>query len=94
MIGAMLRWTWRIVVGLITVGLAYTTFFMMYPYLDDRLPLFIVIVILYFWIAYVGIPLLIRLWHLALRPHHLPDYATSGDGWPSDPINIAIVCKS
>lgn len=94
MIGTLLRWGWRVVVGVIASGLAWATFFLAYPYLDDHLPFLIVLVILYIWIAYVGIPFLVRLWHIVLRPRHLPLYVTSGDGWASDPVNLACVCKS
>lgn len=94
MIGAFLRWAWRLLVGLVAAALAYVTFFLMYPYLDARLPWLVVIIILYIWVAYVGIPFLVRLWHLVLRPHHLPLYVTSGDGWSSDPVNVAVVCRS
>jgi hypothetical protein len=94
MIGTLLRWGWRLVVGIVAIGLAWATFFLMYPYLDDHLPLLIVLGILYIWIAYVGIPFLVRLWHIVLRPNHLPQYVTSGDGWSSDPVNIVVVCRS
>jgi len=93
MIGTLLRWGWRLLIGLVALGLAWVTFFLMYPYLDDHLPLFIVLVILYIWTAYAGIPLLVRLWHIVLRPNHLPHYVTSGDGWSSDPVNLAVVCR-
>lgn len=93
MIGVLLRWGWRLLVGVITAVLAWVTFFLMFPYLDDHLPLFIVILLLYIWIAYVGIPLLVRLWHIVLRPSHLPHYVTSGDGWSSDPVNLAVICR-
>jgi hypothetical protein len=93
MIGTLLRWGWRLVVGFVAAGLAWATFFLMYPYLDDHLPLLIVLGILYIWIAYVGIPFLVRLWQIVLRPRHLPQYVTSGDGWSSDPVNIAVVCR-
>lgn len=94
MIGTFLRWLWRLAVGAVAVGLAWVTFFLAYPYLDAHLPLLFVLAILYVWIAYVGIPLLVRLWHVVLRPRHLPLYVTSGDGWSSDPVNLAIVCRS
>lgn len=93
MIGTLLRWGWRLLVGVTAAGLAWVTFFLMFPYLDDHLPLFIVLAILYIWTAYVGIPLLVRLWHIVLRPNHLPHYVTSGDGWSSDPVNLAVVCR-
>lgn len=93
MFGTVLRFAWRAIVGVVAAGLAYATFFLMYPYLDDRLPLLIVLIIIYVWVAYVGIPLLVRLWQLAIRPNHLPLYVTSGDGWSSDPVNLAVVCR-
>lgn len=94
MIGAFFRWLWRIAVGIIAISLAWVTFFLVYPYLDARLPLLLVLMILYIWTAYVGIPLLVRLWQVVIRPRHLPLYVTSGDGWSSDPVNLAVVCRS
>jgi hypothetical protein len=94
MIGTMLRLLWRVFVGIVAISLAYGTVFLFYPYLDNHLPLLFNFIILYVFVAYIGIPLLVRLWHLVLRPHHLPLYAVSADGWSSDPVNIAVVCKS
>lgn len=92
--GTFLRLLWRIFVGAIAAVLAYETVFLFYPYLDNYLPLLINLIIIYVFVAYFGIPFLIRLWHLVLRPRHLPLYVTSADGWSSDPVNIAVVCKS
>ena len=94
MIGTVLRLWWRVFVGFIAIALAYGTFFLFYPYLDNHLPLLINLIIIYVAIAYIGIPFLVRLWHLVLRPRHLPLYAVSADGWSSDPVNIAIVCRN
>ena len=94
MIGVMLRLLWRVFVGVVAVGLAYGTVFSFYPYLDNHLPLLINLIIIYIVVAYIGIPLIVRLWHLVLRPRHLPLYAVSADGWSSDPVNIAIVCRN
>lgn len=93
MIGILLRLAWRIFVGIVAIALAYETVFLFYPYLRHRLPFIVVVILLYLVIAYFGIPFLVRLWHLVLRPRHLPLYVTSADGWSSDPVNIAIVCK-
>ncbi len=94
MIGTLLRILWRVFVGILAIGFAYSTFFLLYPYLGYRLPLLINLIILYILLAYFIIPLLLRLWHLVYRNHHLPLYATSADGWSSDPINIAVVCRN
>lgn len=92
--GTLLRLLWRIFVGVIAAALGYGTVFLFYPYLHNHLPFVIDIIILYVLVAYFGIPTLIRLWHFVLKPRHLPLYVTSADGWSSDPVNIAIVCKN
>ena len=94
MIGTSLRLLWRLFVGVVAAALAYETVFLFYPYLRHHMPFIIDIMLLYVLIAYFGIPFLVRLWHLVLKPRHLPLYATSRDGWSSDPVNVAIVCKS
>lgn len=94
MMGTLLRLLWRIFVGVIAAALGYGTVFLFYPYLHNHLPFVIDIIILYVLVAYFGIPTLIRLWHFVLKPRHLPLYVTSADGWSSDPVNIAIVCKN
>lgn len=94
MIGTVWRLIWRVFVGGVAALLAYGTAFLFFPYLNDHLPLVINLAIIYILVAYIGIPFLVRLWHLVLRPRHLPLYATSSDGWSSDPVNIAIVCQS
>lgn len=94
MIGTLLRLLWRLFVGLIAVALAYGTTFLFYPYLRNHFPLFLDLIILYVLVAYLGIPILVRIWHLVLIPKHLPLYAVSADGWSSDPVNIAIVCRN
>ena len=76
------------------IALAYITVFLIYPYLQDRMPFLIVLIIIYIWAAYIGIPLLVRMWRTVFKSSHLPIYTTTRDGWSSDPVNIAIVCKS
>lgn len=94
MFGFILRFFWRIFVGLVTLLLAFLTMYMIYPYLNDRMPALIAIVILYLAAAYIGIPFLVRMWRLVIKPNHLPIYAVTRDGWSSDPVNIAIICKN
>lgn len=94
MFGFVFRIFWRILVGLIAVGLAVITYEVLFPYLDARMPAILVVIIMYVLAAYIGIPFLVRLWRLVLKPNHLPIYATSRDGWSSDPVNVAFICKS
>lgn len=64
------------------------------PYVDSKLPWFPVILIVYVWVAYIVIPFIFRFWRLVVKPNHIPRYATTGDGWAADPVNIAIIAKS
>lgn len=94
MIGTLFRLLWRIFVGIVAASLAYGTAFLFYPYLrSHNMPFVLQLIVIYVLIAYLGIPFLVRLWHIVLQPRHLPLYAVTGDGWSSDPVNIAIVCK-
>ncbi|RWZ79463.1 MAG: hypothetical protein EOT04_01590 [Candidatus Chaera renei] len=93
-LGVLFRLLWRLLVLVLTFGLAYVTAFVAFPYLDKRLPLLEALLLLYLALAYLGIPAIIRFWRLAIRPNHIPLYAVTPDGWPSDPVNIVILAKN
>lgn len=88
------RTLWRVLVFILVVGLAYASTFILLPFLDKRLPIFPALLIVYFILAYIGIPLIIRVWRIVFKANHIPRYVTSPDGWPVDPVNIAIVAKN
>lgn len=88
------RTLWRVIVLALVIGLAYVSTFVLLPFLDRRLPIFPAILIVYLIIAYVGIPIVIQAWRLVFKPNHIPRYVTSPDGWPVDPVNIAVVAKN
>jgi len=92
--GFLFRLLWRIVIFVIIVYLAYATVFLLFPYLDDKLPLVFALLLIYAILAYFAIPLVIRLWRVVFKPNHIPMYVTTPDGWPADPVNIAVVANS
>lgn len=94
MIGISFRILWRVLILLLGVALAFGVVDKAYPFLNRYLPVWIVFFVLYIALAYIGIPALIRLWRMVIKPNHLPVYATTRDGWASDPVNIAIICRS
>lgn len=94
MVGFLIRSIWRLMVLALGIGLAYGAAFVALPYLDKQLPFFIALVLVYVGVAYFGIPTIIRTWRLIIRPDHIPLYVTTRDGWPSDPVNIAVVAKN
>lgn len=94
MLGIFFRALWRILVGIVTLVIAFLSFYYLFPYLDNHLPSLVAFGVLYLLAAYIGIPFLVRLWRLVIKPNHLPIYAHTRDGWSSDPINVAVVCES
>lgn len=63
----------------------------LYKPLDKRLPAALVILLLYILIAYILIPLALRLIHLVVPPKHIPLYSTTPDGFACDPINVGVI---
>lgn len=94
MINALLRTLWRSLVLLVGIILIWVTLFIVIPYADLRLPVFVVLLLIYMVFAYIIIPTLIRILRILDKPNHIPLYAITPDGWPSDPVNISIVASS
>lgn len=84
----------RVLVFALVCGFAYFTVFQLFPYIDDRLPSLIAVLATYCLVAYLGIPALVRLMRLFDKPNHIPLYNITGDGWASDPVNIAVLARS
>lgn len=94
MIGLAIRLIWRFLVLALGIALAYVSAFVLFPFLDKRLPVFFALLLVYIAIAYFGLPALIRFWRVMIKPDHIPLYVTTRDGIPSDPVNIAVIAKS
>lgn len=91
MFSFVFRAFWRVFILALGAAIIYTGVTKAYPYANDRLPAFVAILVLYSLFVYVIVPLLIRLFRLVIKPDHIPLYVTTGDGWPSDPVNIAVI---
>lgn len=89
----LLRSLWRLVILLVGIGLVWVMVRIIYPYANEYMPEFFVFLLLYILFAYIGIPTLIRLLRIFIKPNHIPVYVTTGDGWPSDPVNLALIVK-
>ena len=90
----LLRAIWRILTISFVIGFADLTAFFIFPYLDYRMPAFPALILAYGILAYVFLPLVARFWQIVFRPEHIPRYVTTADGWPADPVNIAIIATS
>lgn len=91
MVHAFLRGLWRLLIFLAGLIFVWFAIFIVYPYADTRLPLFIILLLAYIAFAYGIIPSLVRIFRIFDKPNHIPLYAVTPDGWPSDPVNIAII---
>lgn len=89
----LFRSVWRIVVFLVGVMIIYVAY-KIYPYAHEILPVYVIALVVYCVAAYLVIPFLTRLLHVVIKPDHVPLYATTRDGIPSDPVNLAIVAHS
>lgn len=89
----ILRQLWR--VAIFILGFATLAFVVsaLWPESGGRVAIFVALLITYCLMAYVFIPALFRLYHVFIEHDHIPLYATYGDGWASDPVNIALVVR-
>ena len=94
MIGAILRTLWRVIIFGLGITVVWFLLFKIRPYADSYLPTFVVVLLLYCFIAYFVIPALIRLLRLLIKPDHIPLYVTTRDGWPSDPVILAVIAHN
>lgn len=77
--------------GVAAFGLIVT---FLWPESNSRWSIFLVLMVTYCLMAYLVIPTLMRISHMLSRPNHIPLYVVTGDGWPADPVNIAVVAKN
>lgn len=76
------------------IALSGFTLFMVYPFVDDRAPVAVAIVLSYLFVAYAGLPAVLRIYHALHKPDHLPTRTHAGDGWALDPINLVVLAKN
>ena len=93
MVMFLLRSLWRLLIFILGVGALSLIVTTLWPDSNGRFAIFLTLLVTYCLMAYLVIPNLMRLFHVFSRPNHIPLYVTTGDGWPSDPVNIAIVVR-
>lgn len=93
MIRTIVHTIWRVLVFGLGLLSAWFLFFVVRRYADSQLPGIVVYLLLWCVSAYFVVPLLLRILRLVIKPNHIPLYATTPDGWPSDPVNLAIIAR-
>lgn len=90
----ILRQVWRLLILLLGAIVLFYLIQIFWPESGSRFAAFIAALIIYMLMAYIVIPNLMNIYRLVIKPNHIPMYATTGDGWPADPVNIAIITRS
>lgn len=93
MVTLLLHTLWRVLVLAMGGVAIWFIVFEIVPYADKRLPTFFAFLIAYCLVAYLLLPALFRLYHVLVKHDHIPLYVTTGDGWASDPVNLALIVK-
>lgn len=87
---SIVRFIMRFIVFLPGAVVAYLVFHNVYPALNDRLPAAPALLVAYIVAAYVLIPGIQRVIRLVVPARHVPLYATTPDGFASDPVQIGL----
>ena len=65
--------------------------FVIYPVADHRLPWIVSLGATYAVAAYLVLPRVVRMGLKILQRRHVPRFTVTGDGFPGDPVNLALV---
>ncbi|HVI69569.1 MAG TPA: LssY C-terminal domain-containing protein [Magnetospirillaceae bacterium] len=84
----------RLLIVTLIVTLSWFTLFTVFPFVDDRTPVIVAIVLTYLFLAYIGLPTLLRVYHALHKPTHVPTRTHAADGWALDPINLVVLAKN
>lgn len=88
----MLQRLWRrLLVLALGVATVWLIVFVVFRITDNTLPWIVAVAVTYGMAAYVILPRVIRLAIKLLHRQRVPEYTTTGDGMPGDPVNIALV---
>lgn len=84
----------RLLIVTLIVTLSWFTLFTVFPFVDDRTPVIVAVVLTYLFLAYIGLPALLRVYHALHKPTHVPTRTHAADGWALDPINLVVLAKN
>src|SRR5271165_6255845 len=86
----LLLWLRRLAVGLLGAVAVWLIAFV-FRVTDQRLPTIVSLAIAYGIAAYVILPRIVRMGLKLLRRGAVPSFTLTGDGFPGDPVNLALI---
>jgi len=81
----------RIIIFTIYVLTAWFIVTQIFHRLDQRLPLFLALIITYYISAYIFLPRLVKIILLISKKGRIPRFTRAGDGFYVDPVNIILI---
>jgi LssY-like putative type I secretion system component LssY len=84
-------WLQRLLVFALGVLTVWLITFVVFDAADQRLPLGLAVAVTYGLASYVILPRAIRIGLRILHRGRVPSYTLTGDGFPGDPVNLALI---
>ncbi|HUC48599.1 MAG TPA: LssY C-terminal domain-containing protein [Xanthobacteraceae bacterium] len=81
----------RLVVLALGIFSVWLIVFVVFDTADNRLPWILALAVTYGLAAYVILPRAVRMSLKVLQRKRVPSYTTTGDGFPGDPVNLALI---
>ena len=87
----IIRWLQRIIITAVSLATIWLVVSQIFERLDDRLPIFVALLITYFVAAYLILPKTISLTILIIRKGRIPRFTRASDGIEVDPVNLILL---
>src|SRR5277367_2441771 len=85
------RFVRRVLIFGLGVFTVWLIVFVVFKFVDHRLPWILAVAVTYGIAAYVILPRAVRMGLKILQRKRVPSYTITGDGLPGDPVNLALV---
>ena len=91
MVRSLKRFFRRVLIFALGVFTVWLIVFVVFKFVDHRLPWILAVAVTYGIAAYVILPRAVRMGLKILQHKRVPSYTITGDGLPGDPVNVVLV---
>ncbi len=91
MVRSLIRFFRRVLIFALGVFTVWLIVFVVFKFVDHRLPWILAVAVTYGVAAYIILPRAVRMGLKILQHKRVPSYTITGDGLPGDPVNVALV---
>ncbi len=91
MVRLLKRFFRRVLIFALGVFTVWLIVFVVFKFVDHRLPWILAVAVTYGIAAYIILPRAVRMGLKILQHKRVPSYTITGDGLPGDPVNVVLV---